>query len=137
VLVPHSHGLVGHSDGDVVAHAIADALLGAAAQGDLGEHFPPGEARWRGVSGAELLGRTAARVAAAGYAILQVDVSVVGEAPRLAPFRDAMRRALAIALGLAPGQIGLQATTPEGLGPLGARQGLLAQAVVLLRRSLR
>jgi 2-C-methyl-D-erythritol 2,4-cyclodiphosphate synthase len=116
----------------VVCHAVADALLGAAGLGDLGDHFPPGAPHTAGLPGATLLSRTAALVGAAGWAIGNVDVTVVCQAPAIAPHRQAMRCALAEALGVSDRQISIKATTPEGLGALGRGAGILAQAVALL-----
>ncbi len=135
VELPFDRGLVGHSDGDVVCHAVADALLGAAALGDIGHLFPEGDPAWAGVAGAEILRRTAARVAEAGWAVANVDATVVAEAPRLAPHVAAMRAAMAEALGLAPDRVSVKATTTEGLGATGGGAAIAAHAVCLLTRS--
>ena len=135
VAVPHELGLAGHSDADVLAHAICDALLGAAALGDIGRHFPDNDPAWRGIPGVELLRRTAALLAAAGWLPFQVDACVLAEAPRIGPHAPAMRGAIAGALGVPPERVGLKATTTEGLGFVGRREGIAAHAVCLLVRA--
>ena len=125
-------GLSGHSDADVLCHAIGDALLGAAALGDLGEHFPPGDPRWKDASSLELLGRIRALVADRGGRIVNVDATVVAEAPALAPARAAMRANIAAALGLEAVQVSVKATTNEGLGAIGRGEGIAAWAVALV-----
>lgn len=132
VVVPHERGLLGHSDADVVAHAIADAALGAAGLGDLGANFPDTEARWKGVSGADLLRETSARLRARGLVIEQADVTIVAEAPRLAPYRDAMIATVAAALGCTAADVSIKARTNEGLDAIGRGEAIAAHAVVLL-----
>lgn len=132
VTVPHALGLLGHSDADVLTHAIMDAMLGAAALGDIGQHFPDSDARYRGVSSLMLLGEVAARVRDAGYRPVNVDAVVAAQAPRLAPHIDAMRGLLAEALALAVDQVSVKATTTEGLGFIGAGEGIAAYATVTL-----
>ncbi len=127
-------GLAGHSDADVVAHAVGDALLGAAGLGDLGTHFPPGETRWKDADSLDLLRHIAALLSAAGARVENVDVMVVAEAPRLAPHRAAMVANLAGALGVEVGRVSVKATTNEQLGALGRREGLAAMAVALIER---
>ncbi len=127
-----SWGLAGHSDADVIAHAIGDALLGAAALGDLGTHFPPGEPRWKDASSLELLRLIAALLRAEGFEIGNVDATLLAEAPKILPRRAEMQAALAGALGIAPGQVSVKATTNEGLGFVGRREGLAAMAVAAL-----
>jgi 2-C-methyl-D-erythritol 2,4-cyclodiphosphate synthase len=127
-------GLEGHSDADVLLHAIGDALLGAAGLGDLGEHFPPGDARWKDASSLDLLQRIATLLAGAGARIENVDAMLVAEAPRVAPHRAAMVANIAGALGLEPGRVSVKATTNEQLGALGRREGLAAIAVALVER---
>jgi len=124
-------GLAGHSDGDAVAHAVADALLGAAALGDVGQHFPDTDPGTAGISGAEVLRRTAALVQADGREPSSLDVTVIGERPAIAPRRDEMRAAIAGALGLETGRVSVKATRPEGLGLVGDGIGCLAIAVVV------
>lgn len=132
VAIPGERGLVGHSDGDVAAHAIADALLGAAALGDLGEHFPPGDPQYAGISGRSLLDGVRTRLEASGWRIVNVDVTIVTESPRLAPYRGAMREALALALGVTPEVVGVKAKTNEGLDAIGRGEAIAAHAVALL-----
>jgi 2-C-methyl-D-erythritol 2,4-cyclodiphosphate synthase len=123
-------GLAGHSDGDVVCHAIADGLLGAAGLGDLGEHFPDTEPALAGIAGPELLGRALDKVRGAGYSAASVDVTVIAERPSIAPVRDAMRSGLAQVLGVASDRVSIKATRPEGLGLSGDGVGCLALVVV-------
>jgi 2-C-methyl-D-erythritol 2,4-cyclodiphosphate synthase len=127
-------GLDGHSDADVLLHAIGDALLGAAGLGDLGTHFPPGDPQWKDASSLDLLRRIAALLAGAGASIVNVDAMLVAEAPRLAPHRDAMVANIAAALGVVADRVSVKATTNEQLGALGRREGIAATAVVLITR---
>ncbi|HVL64130.1 MAG TPA: 2-C-methyl-D-erythritol 2,4-cyclodiphosphate synthase [Actinomycetota bacterium] len=129
--IPGAPGLTGHSDADVVSHAIADALLGAAGLGDLGTHFPSDE-RWRDASSIDILREVTRLLAAAGASIVNVDVTVVAEAPRLAPYRDEMRKRVAGALACDPGLISIKATTTDGIGFTGRREGMAALAVALV-----
>lgn len=135
VVIPHERGLAGHSDADVLLHAVCDALLGAAALGDIGRHFPDTDESLRGISSLELLARTVALLARAGWRPFQVDACLLAEAPRLAPHYPAMRRSIAGALGIPEGNVGLKATTTEGLGFTGRREGVAAQAVCLILRA--
>jgi len=123
-------GLAGHSDGDAVCHAVADALLGAAAQGDIGEHFPETDPAIAGIAGVELLRRTVSILAAAGHAPVACDLTVLCDAPPIAPQRDAMREQLADALGVSVESVSVKATRPEGLGLSGDGVGCLAVATV-------
>lgn len=132
VSIPHDRGLAGHSDADVVLHALADALLGAAALGDLGRHFPPGDPRHAGADSRDLLRQVAALVTTAGWAALNADVTVIAEAPKLAPHVPAMRQVVADLLALPLDAVSIKATTTEGLGFTGRGEGIAAQAVVLL-----
>jgi 2-C-methyl-D-erythritol 2,4-cyclodiphosphate synthase len=132
---PGERGLAGHSDGDVVAHALIDALLGAAGRGDIGELFPSEDPQWLDASSIRLLQRAYEVVKADGFALANADCVLIGEEPRIAPMRDAMRARLAGALGVAPEQIAVRATTTDRLGFTGRGEGLAAQAVVLLLRS--
>ena len=132
VAIPHAAGLAGHSDADAVSHALADALLGALALGDLGRHFPDTDARWRGADSLDLLRRVVALLAERGARPVNADATVVTEEPRLAPHVDAMRERLAAALGVARERVSVKATRPEGLGALGQGKGLAAMAVVLV-----
>jgi 2-C-methyl-D-erythritol 2,4-cyclodiphosphate synthase len=130
VEIPHDHGLEGHSDADVLTHAIIDALLGAAGLGDIGEHFPDSDPRFRDADSVELLREVVGRVRAAGFAVLNVDATVVLERPKLAPFRDAMRARLAEALGDAA--VNVKATSGEAIGFVGRGEGAAALAVATL-----
>ena len=134
VLVPSEAGLVGPSDADVLTHAVMDALLGAAALGDLGELFPSTEERWRGASSLLMLREVMERVRAAGWQGANVDATIVAEAPRLAPFREAIRRSLSGAMGVSLEQVSLKATTTDHLGAIGRREGVAAFAVALVER---
>ncbi|MBD3366994.1 MAG: 2-C-methyl-D-erythritol 4-phosphate cytidylyltransferase [Candidatus Eisenbacteria bacterium] len=133
VTVPFDKGLDGHSDADVATHAVMDALLGAAAAGDIGVHFPPDDDRWRGASSLDLLDRVIGIVRESGYEPGAVDVTIVAEAPRLAPHVNEMRERLAVHLGVAPGSVSVKATTTEGTGPEGAGEAMSATAVATLR----
>lgn len=133
--IPHDQGLLGHSDADVVLHALCDALLGAAALGDIGQHFPPTEERWRGISSVVLLRRVRELLEGAGFRPLQVDVAVVAEKPRLAPYIPKMRRTIAEALGMPEAAVSVKATTAEGMGALGRGEGIGAWAVALIQRA--
>lgn len=131
--VPHSQGLIAHSDGDVLLHALMDALLGAAAAGDIGRHFPPGDARFAGADSRGLLREVAKQVAASGFTVANCDLTLIAEAPRIAAYRDAMCANIAADLGIAQNCVNVKATTTEGLGALGRAEGIAAQAVVLLQ----
>jgi 2-C-methyl-D-erythritol 2,4-cyclodiphosphate synthase len=130
---PSERGLSGHSDGDVLAHALIDAVLGAAGLGDIGELFPSGDPQWRDASSIRLLQRAYEVVKSAGLELVNADCVLVGEEPRIAPFREAMRARLAGAMGVDPTQVAVRATTTDGLGFTGRGEGLAAQAVALLR----
>lgn len=132
VTIPHRLGLSGHSDADAAAHAIADALLGAAGLGDIGELFPDDDPAYEGADSIDLLSRVAGRVRKAGYRIGNVDLVVVCEAPRLAPYREAMAARLAAALGVRSCCVGVKATTTEGMGFEGRGEGISVTAVCLL-----
>ena len=134
VHIDHTHGLVAHSDGDVVIHAICDALLGALALGDIGHHFPPDDPRWKDVNSRHLLLECTAFAIERGYALANADVTVVCERPKLAPHIDAMRANLAADLGCPIGDVSVKATTSERLGFTGRSEGIAAFAVVLLQR---
>jgi len=128
-------GLAGHSDGDVVAHALVDAVLGAAALGDIGSFFPSDEAKWEGASSLLFLERAIAAVREAGFELVNADCVLIGERPRIAPLRAEMEQRLAGALGVEAGQVTVRATTTDGLGFTGRGEGLAAQAVALLQRA--
>ena len=132
VVVPYERGLLGHSDADVLLHAITDALLGAAGLGDIGRHFPDTDARFKGADSMLLLEEAMRRVAAEGWAIANVDSTVVAQAPKLAPHIGAMRERIAKGLGLSVPQVNVKAKTAEKLGPVGQGQSIEARAVVLL-----
>lgn len=124
------NGLAGHSDGDAVCHALADALLGAAGLGDVGEHFPEDDPKIAGISGLELLTRTVAKIRVRGLAPVSADVTVIADRPAIAPRRDEIRRHLAATLGVAAERVSVKATRPEGLGLSGDGAGCIALAVV-------
>lgn len=132
VRIPHTMGLLGHSDADVLLHAITDALLGAAALGDIGRHFPDTDERFKGADSSVLLGEAAARVRAAGYEIGNVDSTVIAQAPKLAPHMAAMAGSIARSLGVSVGQVNVKAKTAEKLGPVGQGLSIEARAVALL-----
>jgi 2-C-methyl-D-erythritol 4-phosphate cytidylyltransferase/2-C-methyl-D-erythritol 2,4-cyclodiphosphate synthase len=133
VRLPHDRTLEGHSDADVALHALTDAILGALAEGDIGQHFPPSDPRWRGADSAHFLRFAAERVAARGGRIVNVDVTVMCERPRISPHREAMRARLAEILGIGVDRVGLKATTTERLGFCGREEGIAAQAVASVR----
>lgn len=130
VTVPSEVGLRGHSDADVLAHAVAEAVLGALALGDLGRHFPDTDPQYRGVSSLALLERVMQLVRGRGGRLVNVDATVLAEAPRLAPYLPEMAKRLADALGLSPDVVSVKAKSPEGLGVVGRREGIAAMAVV-------
>jgi 2-C-methyl-D-erythritol 4-phosphate cytidylyltransferase/2-C-methyl-D-erythritol 2,4-cyclodiphosphate synthase len=136
IAVPHSRGLAGHSDADVVLHAITDALLGAAGLGDIGEHFPPSDAQWRGASSDLFLKHAAGLVQSRGGLIDHVDVTIVAEEPKVGPHRSAIRARVAEILGIRLEQVSVKATTTEGLGFTGRREGMAAQAVASIRMEI-
>jgi len=131
--VPHSRGLAGHSDADVVLHAITDALLGAAGVGDIGQHFPPSDPQWKGAPSHLFLAHAAGLIAARDGIIDHVDCTIIAEEPKVGPYRDAMRSRIAEILGLNVAQVSVKATTTEGLGFTGRREGIGAQAVASVR----
>jgi 2-C-methyl-D-erythritol 2,4-cyclodiphosphate synthase len=133
VEIPHERGLLGHSDADVLSHAITDALLGAAGLGDIGQHFPDTDERWRGADSILLLEEVVTLLASRGLAPVNVDATVVLQKPKLAPYNAQMRATLATALGLPPERVNVKATTAEGMGPIGRGEGAEAYAVALLR----
>lgn len=132
VEIAHTHGLLGHSDADVLLHAITDALLGAAGLGDIGRHFPDTDARFKGANSWELLKETAARVRQAGYEIGNIDSTVIAQAPKLAAHIDAMRTRIAQALSVTQNQVNVKAKTAEKLGPVGLGQAMEANAIALI-----
>lgn len=135
VRIAHSHGIVAHSDGDVAIHALCDAILGALALGDIGQHFPPSDARWCGADSRVFLRHCAALMREQGYALGNADISIVCEAPKIAPHAAAMRANLAADLDCDAGRISVKATTSEKLGFTGRGEGIAAYAVVLLDKA--
>lgn len=135
VEIPHENGLLGHSDADVLLHAVMDALLGAAALGDIGQHFPDTAAAFENISSMTLLRRVDELLKADGYAVINIDATILAQAPKLAPYRDKMRENVAAALGIDLSRISIKATTEEGLGFTGEKLGIAAHAVVLLEKN--
>lgn len=132
VEIEYPLGLLGYSDADVALHAVADAILGAAALGDLGTHFPSGDERFRGMDSAEILRRVMALASSAGYTLGNVDLTIIAQRPRLIARVPQMRARLAAILGAGVGQVSVKATTTDHLGSIGRKEGIAAQAVVLL-----
>jgi len=133
--IPHSRGVIAHSDGDVVLHALCDALLGAAGLGDIGQHFRDTDPRWRGADSRRFVADVLTQLHQRGFEVANVDLTVLAESPKVGPHRDAMRQAIAQLLGMEEDCVNIKATTTEGLGFLGRAEGIAAQAVVLLSRS--
>lgn len=134
VTIPHDRGLDGHSDADVLIHAVMDALLGAAAAGDIGKLFPDSDEAFRGISSMELLRRVKEYLDSISFAVVNIDATIVAQAPKLAPYREAMRQNIAAVLGIDVAQVSVKATTEEHLGFTGAGEGIAAHAVVLIER---
>ncbi len=134
VKIPHEKGLKGHSDADVLVHAICDALLGALSLGDLGQHFPDTDPQFKGISSLKLLSRVSELIREKGYTVVNVDSVVVAQRPKLAPFVNRMRENISSVLGILPSQVSVKATTTERLGFEGREEGISAQAVVLLKQ---
>jgi len=132
VRIPHTHGVVAHSDGDVVLHALCDALLGAAGLGDIGQHFSDSDPQWKGADSRRFVVSVLALLRARRLAVANVDLTVLAQAPKIAPYREAMRRQIAQLLEVGVERVNIKATTTEGLGFLGRAEGIAAQAVVLL-----
>ena len=130
--IPFEKGLSGWSDADVLTHAIIDALLGAAALGDIGSHFPPGEPQYKDISSLTLLGRVRDKLAENGWQVDNIDATIVAEQPRLRDFIDSMRQQLSQTMGIAPGQVSVKASTSNGLGFVGRGEGMAAYAVALI-----
>jgi 2-C-methyl-D-erythritol 4-phosphate cytidylyltransferase/2-C-methyl-D-erythritol 2,4-cyclodiphosphate synthase len=137
VPVPHDRGLAGHSDADVVLHALTDALLGAAGLGDIGEHFPPSDPRWKGADSSIFLAHAAELVRGGGGTITHLDCTIIAEAPKVGPYRQAIRTRIAEILGLRLDQVSVKATTTEGLGFTGRREGIAAQAIASIQMGFR
>ena len=134
VAISHSHRLLAHSDGDVVIHALCDALLGALALGDIGRHFPDTDPAYKDIAGSILLEKVSSRISEAGWKLANTDITVMAQAPRLAPHIDAMRARLAACLQVEVGRVSVKATTTEQLGFIGRGEGIAASAVALLYR---
>ena len=132
VQVPHTHGLLGHSDADVLLHAICDALLGAAALGDIGQHFPDTDPNYRGISSLLLLAEVGKLLQKQGFCIVNIDSTIVAQRPKLLPFIPTMRQNIAQTLGIGVGQVSVKATTTEQLGFEGRQEGISAQAIALV-----
>jgi 2-C-methyl-D-erythritol 2,4-cyclodiphosphate synthase len=132
ITVPHTHGLLGHSDADALLHALTDALLGAAGLGDIGRHFPDTDAAFKGADSAVLLAEAARRVRAEGWELVNVDSTIVAQAPKLAPHIPSMRERIAQVLGIEPERVNVKAKTAEKLGPVGEKKAIEARAVCLL-----
>lgn len=132
VRIPHSRGVVAHSDGDVLLHALVDALLGAAALGDIGEHFPDSDPRWRDVASQQFVSTTLEMLARRSWRVVNVDLTLLAQQPRLAPWREQIRHAVAKLLAIPVADVNLKATTTEHLGFLGRNEGLAAMATVLI-----
>ena len=135
VEIPYEKGLLGHSDADVLTHAVMDALLGAAALGDIGKLFPDSDAAYKGISSIELLKRVKARLAEAGFETVNLDATILAQAPKLAPYRDEMCGNIACALDIPVSRVSVKATTEEGLGFTGSGEGIAAHAVALLEQA--
>ena len=135
VEIPHTSGLLGHSDADVLLHAITDAVLGAAGLGDIGRHFPDTDAQFKGADSAVLLGEAMRRVRAEGWELVNIDSTIVAQTPKLAPHMAAIHASVAGALGVAVGQVNVKAKTAEKLGPVGQGQSIEARAVALMRQA--
>jgi 2-C-methyl-D-erythritol 2,4-cyclodiphosphate synthase len=133
VEIPHAHGLDGHSDADVLSHAIADAVLGALGLPDIGHWFPPGDPDCKDISSLRILEKAAALIRERGHEIVNVDATLIAEAPKVLPHREAMQANIGGALGIAPGRVGIKATTNELLGAIGRREGIAAMAVAEVR----
>lgn len=134
VLVPHTKGALGHSDADVLLHAICDALLGAAALGDIGAHFPDTDALYKNIDSKILLDETHKKIKAAGYSVVNIDSTLCLQAPKIKPYISAMQQTIAAILGIAENDVSIKATTTEGLGFVGREEGLTAYATVLLQK---
>jgi 2-C-methyl-D-erythritol 2,4-cyclodiphosphate synthase len=134
VTIPHDRGLAGHSDADAVAHALTDALLGAAGLGDIGRHFPPSDERWKDADSLDLLRRVMPLLEEEGYQVVNADVTVVTESPKIGPHAPEMATRLAEVIGISPGNISIKGKTNEGLGWIGRGEGIAVLAVVLIDR---
>ncbi len=133
VKIPHDQGLIAHSDGDVLLHALCDALLGACALGDIGSHFPDTDSRYKNINSRDLLKQVYQLVLSHGYRLGNADITIVAESPKMSPFTEAMRTAIAADIDVEMGQLSVKATTTESLGFAGRKEGIAVHAVVLLR----
>jgi 2-C-methyl-D-erythritol 2,4-cyclodiphosphate synthase len=133
VEIPYERGLEGHSDGDALLHAVANAILGALGDGDLGRHFPSSDERWRGIASGELVKQVVARMQSAGFALGNLDATIVAQVPRLAPHQPAMQGRIAALLGVSPARVNIKVTSTDRLGAIGRGEGIAALAVVLLQ----
>ena len=129
---PHTHGLEGHSDADVLSHAIADAVLGALGEPDIGHFFPPGDPGCKDICSLRILEKSRQRCEELGFRLVNIDATIIAEAPKVLPHRDAMRAAIGAALGLPPARVGIKATTNETMGFVGRREGIAAMAVAMV-----
>lgn len=134
VRIPHERGVVAHSDGDVLLHALCDALLGAMGEGDIGQHFPDSDPKWKGAESRVFVQATLALLERQGWQVVNADITVLAQAPKIAPWREEIRRSVAGLLGVGPECVNLKATTPEFLGFVGRNEGLAALATVLIER---
>jgi 2-C-methyl-D-erythritol 2,4-cyclodiphosphate synthase len=132
VEIPHTHGLEGHSDADVLSHAIADAVLGALGEPDIGHFFPPGDPSCKDICSLRILEKSRQRCEELGFRLVNIDATIIAEAPKVLPHRDAMRAAIGAALGLPPARVGIKATTNETMGFVGRREGIAAMAVAMV-----
>lgn len=135
VEIPYEWGLIGHSDADAAAHAVTDAILGAAALGDIGAHFPPTDDRWKDADSIDLLARAARIVEEGGYRVANVDLTIICEVPRVLPYVPAMREKLAAAIGIGVDRVSVKGKTNEGMGWIGRGEGIAVQAVALLENA--
>ena len=133
--IPGAPGLLGFSDGDAVAHAVSDALLGAAGEGDIGRHFPPGDERWRDADSMDLLGKVAGLLRGRRFRVVNVDVTVICETPKIGPFTSAMRTRIGAVLGIGPDDVSIKGKTNEGMGWIGSGEGVAVHAVALIKES--
>lgn len=134
VSIPHTSGIKAHSDGDVILHALCDALLGAAALGDIGMHFPDTDAQWKGANSRDLLRHVVSLIHAQSYHVVNVDVTALADTPRIGKYREQMRANIAADLHIGVSQVNVKATTSEGMGFIGKREGLACHAIVLIER---
>jgi 2-C-methyl-D-erythritol 2,4-cyclodiphosphate synthase len=135
ITIPYALGLDGHSDADVLSHAIADAILGALGEPDIGYFFPPGDPTCKGISSLKILGKCLQRCKELGFSLVNIDATIVAEAPKVLPYRDAMKVAIGNALDISPDRVGIKATTNETMGFVGRKEGIAAMAVAMVKES--